>query len=164
MQLIFLFDLDHLLDTGFPPESVRVITRLVRPEFDVDHHQLLMSTTPQGSTLNSEDITRSTNKTSNSISATEQDYIVLDGESDCRLTEAFDLPRPKKLKTASSVLGNGSELNIMSSNGNGTSPIEAMEHTNGGVNHNGVRSRCFSSFGNTSTKTDLVGRESRDFE
>jgi hypothetical protein len=27
---------------------------------------------------------------------------------------------------------------MSSSNGNGTSPVEAMEHTNGGTNYNGV--------------------------
>ena len=104
-----------------------------------------MSTTPQGSTFNQEETTRATNKTSNPSPATEQDYIVLDGESDCRLNEPFDLPKSKKFKAASSILGNGSDLNIMSANENGTMPIEAMEHTNGGVNHNGVRIRCFSS-------------------
>jgi hypothetical protein len=97
-----------------------------------------MSTTPQGSTLNQDKITLSLNKSSTGKSINEQDYSVIDGDSDCRRSEAFDLPTSKKFKSSTSLISNGNESTSMTSNGNGENAVEAMEHTNGGMNHNGV--------------------------
>ncbi len=96
-----------------------------------------MSTTPQGSTLNQDEINLTTT-TSTTITVTEQEYIVIDDNTDCRRNEAFDLPKSKKFKSSTAIISNGSDPTVMSSNGNGTSPVEAMEHTNGGTNYNGV--------------------------
>jgi len=99
-----------------------------------------MSTTPQGSTSNQDEITLTTTNTTTTITLTEQEYIVIDDDSDCRRSEAFDLPKSKKFKSSTNLISNGSDPTIMSSNGNGTNPVETMEHTNGGTNYNGV---CF---------------------
>ena len=106
---------------------------------NVDHY-LLMSTTPQGSTSNQDDLTLTTTTTTTTISVTEQEYIVIADESDCRRKEAYDLPKTKKFKSSSSLISTGSDPTIMSSNGNGTNTVEPMEHTNGAMNYNGV---CF---------------------
>lgn len=97
-----------------------------------------MSTTPQGSTSNQDDINLNKTNTITTITVTEQEYIVLDDDSDCRRNEASDLPKPKKLKTSTTHFNNGSDPTIMSSNGNGTNLVETMEYTNGGSNCNGV--------------------------
>ena len=100
-----------------------------------------MSTTPQGSTTYQDDTSLTPTKTSTTITVTEQDYIVLDSDSDCRRTnEAFDLPRPKKFKSTTTIISNGSTTTTtnMPTNGNGTNPVDAMEHTNGAMSHNGV--------------------------
>jgi hypothetical protein len=99
-----------------------------------------MSTTPQGSTSNQDDITLTTTNTTTTITVTEQEYIVIGDDSDCRRNEAFDLPKSKKFRSSTTIISNGSDPTIMSSNGNGTNPVEVMEHTNGGTNCNGV---CF---------------------
>jgi hypothetical protein len=100
-----------------------------------------MSTTPQGSTSNLDDITlTTTTTTTTTVTVTEQEYIVLDDDSDCRRNEAFDSPRTKKFKSSTTLISNGSDPTIMSLNGNGTNLGEPMEHTNGGMNYNGV---CF---------------------
>lgn len=104
---------------------------------DVDRH-LLMSTTPQGSTSNQDDIILPTTNTTTHITVTEQEYIVLDDDSDCRRKEAFDLPKSKKFKSTTTLINNDSEPTNMSSNGNGTNPVDPMEYTNGGSNCNGV--------------------------
>ena len=105
---------------------------------NVDHY-LLMSTTPQGSTTSNQDELNLTTSTSTTtITVTEQEYIVIEDETDCRRNEAFDLPKTKKFKTSTTLISNGSDPTIMSSNGNGTNPVEPMEHTNGGMNYNGV--------------------------
>ena len=100
-----------------------------------------MSTTPQGSTTYQEDTSLTPTKTSATITVTEQDYIVLDSDSDCRRpNEAFDLPRPKKFKSTTTIISNGSTTTTsMPTNGNGTNSVDAMEHTNGAMSHNGVR-------------------------
>ena len=93
-----------------------------------------MSTTPQGSALNQDEISLTT------LSESEQ-FIPIDGETDCRRSETFDLPRAKKFKSATNILSNANDLTNMSSsssNSNGNKPVDTMEHTNGGVNHNGV--------------------------
>ena len=99
-----------------------------------------MSTTPQGSTTSNQDEFNftATNPTTTTEEG-EQDYIVIDDESDCRRNEAFDLPKSKKFKSSSSLISNGSEATIMSANGNGNNPVaDTMEYTNGGTNYNGV--------------------------
>ncbi|UJR37573.1 hypothetical protein I4U23_030274 [Adineta vaga] len=92
-----------------------------------------MSTTPQGSTLNQNETPLTT--TTNTV--TEQDYLITDDNTDCRRNEAFDLPKTKKFRPSTTLISNGSEPIIMSANGNGTNPVENMEHTNGGMNYNG---------------------------
>jgi hypothetical protein len=105
---------------------------------NVDHY-LLMSTTPQGSTTSNQDeINLTTTTSTTTITVTDQEYIVIEDETDCRRNEAFDLPKTKKFKQSPTIISNGSEPTTMSSNGNGTNPVETMEHTNGGVNYNGV--------------------------
>jgi hypothetical protein len=102
-----------------------------------------MSTSPQGSISNQDDTTLTTTNTITTITVTEQEYIVLDDDSDHRRNEAFDLPKSKKFKSSTTLISNGSDPTIMSSNSNGTNLVEAMEHTNGGTTHNGVRFSCF---------------------
>jgi len=102
-----------------------------------------MSTTPQGSTSNQDERSLPTTSTITTITVTEQDYIVIDDDTDCRRNEAFDLPKSKKFKSSTTLISNGSDPTIMSSNSNGTNLVEAMEHTNGGATHNGVRFSCF---------------------
>jgi hypothetical protein len=98
-----------------------------------------MSTTPQGSTTSNQDeINLTTTTTTTTITVTEQDYIVIEDETDCRRNEAFDLPKTKKFKSTTTIISNGSDPTIMSSNGNGNNLVETMEHTNGAVNYNGV--------------------------
>jgi hypothetical protein len=63
---------------------------------DVDRY-LLMSTTPQGSTSNQDEINLTTTNPTTTITVTEQEYIVIDDDSDCRRNEAFDLPKSKNL-------------------------------------------------------------------
>ncbi len=104
---------------------------------DVDRY-LLMSTTPQGSTSNQDEINLTTTNTNTTITVTEQEYIVIDDDSDCRRNEAFDLPKSKKFRSSTSIISNGSETTIMSSNANGTNPVETMEYTNGVTTYNGV--------------------------
>ncbi|CAF1423228.1 unnamed protein product [Adineta steineri] len=95
-----------------------------------------MSTTTQGSTLNQDEITLNTT-TNTTITVTEQEFLVIGDNTDCRRNEAFDLPKSKKFKSSTTIISNGSESIIMSSNGNGTNPVETMEHTNGAMNCNG---------------------------
>ncbi|CAF1572376.1 unnamed protein product, partial [Adineta steineri] len=95
-----------------------------------------MSTTTQGSTLNQDEITLNTT-TNTTITVTEQEFLVIGDNIDCRRNEAFDLPKSKKFKSSTTIISNGSESIIMSSNGNGTNPAETMEHTNGAMNCNG---------------------------
>ena len=98
-----------------------------------------MSTTPQGSTTNQDEFNFTATNPPTTIKEGAQDYIVIGDESDCRRNEAFDLPKSKKFKSVTSLTSNGSEPTVMSSNGNGNNPVvEAMEHTNGGTNCNGV--------------------------
>jgi hypothetical protein len=97
-----------------------------------------MSTTPQGSTSNQDEINLTTTNPTTTITVTEQEYIVIDDDSDCRRNEAFDLPKSKKFRSSTTIISNGSDPTIMSSNSNGTNPVEAMEHTNGATNCNGV--------------------------
>jgi ubiquitin-activating enzyme E1 len=96
-----------------------------------------MSTTPQGSTSNQDEINLTTTNPTTTITVTEQEYIVIDDDSDCRRNEAFDLPKSKKFRSSTTIISNGSDPTIMSSNSNGTNPVEAMEHTNGATNCNG---------------------------
>ena len=93
-----------------------------------------MSTTPQGSatTQNETPLTSTTN------TVPDQDYLLTDDNTDCRRSEAFDLPKSKKFRSSTSLISNGSETINMSSNGNNANLGEAMEHTNGSVNCNGV--------------------------
>lgn len=86
-----------------------------------------MSTTPQGSALNQDDLSLA------NTSGSEQ-YISIDGDSDCRRTETFDLPIAKKFKSTTNI----------HSNGNGSNITTPMEHTNGVANHNGVSSKVIS--------------------
>ncbi len=104
---------------------------------DVDRY-LLMSTTPQGSTSNQNEINLTTTNPTTTITVTEQEYIVIDDDSDCRRNEAFELPKSKKFRSSTTIISNGSDPTIMSSNSNGTTPVEAIEHTNGATNCNGV--------------------------
>lgn len=99
-----------------------------------------MSTTPQGSTANPDEFNLiAPNSATISEEEKQQDFIVIDDDSNCQRTEAFDLPKSKKFKSSTSLISNGSDPIIMSSNGNGNNLVEAMEHTNGGANYNGVR-------------------------
>jgi len=95
-----------------------------------------MSTTPQGSILNQDEINLTTNNPTTTSTETEQEYIVLGDDSACRRNEAFDLPKTKKFRSATTIVSNGSDPAIMSANGSGTTPVEAMEHTNGGKDYN----------------------------
>ncbi|CAF1279762.1 unnamed protein product [Rotaria sordida] len=96
-----------------------------------------MSTTPQGSTSNQDEITLVTTTTATTLTVSEQEHTVINEDSDNRRHEAFDLPKSKKFKSSTTLISNGSDLTIMSSNSNSTNVVEAMEHTNGEMNYNG---------------------------
>lgn len=100
-----------------------------------------MSTTPQGSTSNQDEITLNTITTTTISAVSEQESIIINDDSESRRKEAFDLPKSKKFKSSTTLVSNGSDPTTMSSNSNATDLVEAMEHTNGEMNHNGV---CFS--------------------
>lgn len=97
-----------------------------------------MSTTPQGSTSNQDELNLTPENSNPAISVTEQEYIVIEDDNNCRRKEAFDLPKSKKFRSSTSLINNGSETSIMSSNTNGTNnPVDTMEYTNGQSSHNG---------------------------
>ena len=99
---------------------------------------LLMSTTPKGSTSNSGEITLTTTTTTTNFIISGQEHPIINDDSDSRRNEAFDLPKSKKFRSSTTFISNGSDPTIMSSNGNTTNLVEDMEHTNGGVNSNEV--------------------------
>lgn len=97
-----------------------------------------MSTTPQGSTSNLDEVTLTKTTIPTTPTVSEQEQTVIKDDSDHRRHEAFDLPSSKKFKSSTTLISNGSDPVTMSSNSNATNLVEAMEHTNGEMNHNGV--------------------------
>ncbi|CAF4392110.1 unnamed protein product, partial [Rotaria magnacalcarata] len=98
-----------------------------------------MSTTPQGSTSNQDEITLGTTTTTTTTTSTvsQQEHTAINDGSDSRRHEAFDLPISKKFKSFTTLIRNGSDPTSMSSNCNTANLVEAMEHTNGEMNCNG---------------------------
>ncbi|CAF3320403.1 unnamed protein product [Rotaria socialis] len=98
-----------------------------------------MSTTPQGSTSNQDEITLGTTTTTTTTTSTvsQQEHTAINDGSDSRRHEAFDLPISKKFKSSTTLIKNGSDPTSMSSNCNTANLVEAMEHTNGETNCNG---------------------------
>ncbi|CAF0780180.1 unnamed protein product [Rotaria sp. Silwood1] len=96
-----------------------------------------MSTTPQGSASNQDEITLVTTTTATTLTVSEPEHTIINEDSDSRRHEAFDLPKSKKFKSSTTLISNGSDPTIMSSNNNSTNLVEPMEHTNGEMNYNG---------------------------
>lgn len=104
-----------------------------------------MSTTPNGSALSEDDLTLP-NKTNSPAKNdfSDEDFHPIEGEKICQRSETFELPKSKKFKPSNNILTNGTERDLSAKE---NTNVEAMEHTNGGSTHNGVKSnrsfRCF---------------------